>query len=217
MFYIIDPASWDRAEYYRHYMDNARCTYSMTVDIDITRLYAAAKQRGLHTYPLLLYISARAVNAIQNLRFGRDSQGQVGYYDVTHPAYTVFHEDTKLFSTLYTPYSPHFPSFYAAVCADIQEYSGKGGLSPQGELPENIHNFSAIPWASFTAMNLNLYTDGDYLAPIITCGRFREVNGQLMLPLAIQLHHAVADGWHAAEYFRLVQEAAYTVSEWIDG
>lgn len=39
MFHPIDFAAWDRAEYYQHYMNNARCTYSITANVNITVLY----------------------------------------------------------------------------------------------------------------------------------------------------------------------------------
>lgn len=53
MFHPIDFAAWDRAEYYQHYMNNARCTYSITANVDITVLYHAAKARSLRLTPCL--------------------------------------------------------------------------------------------------------------------------------------------------------------------
>ena len=89
MFHPIDFAAWDRAEYYQHYMNNARCTYSINANVDITVLYHAAKARSLRLTPCLTWLSAHAVNSIVNLRFDRNSEGQVGWYDTTSPAYTA--------------------------------------------------------------------------------------------------------------------------------
>ena len=63
MFHPIDMTTWERAERYRHYMDTARCTYSLTAMVDIAALYRGAKERGLRLTPCLTYLSARAVNA----------------------------------------------------------------------------------------------------------------------------------------------------------
>ena len=216
MFHPIDFAAWDRAEYYQHYMNNARCTYSITANVDITVLYHAAKARPLRLTPCLTWLSAHAVNSIVNLRFDRNSEGQVGWYDTTSPAYTVWNPETKLFSSLYTPYSESFREFYEAMCRDIALWGKKGGVQPQGNFPPNVHNFSSIPWLHYTEINLNLYTDGDFLPPIITVGQAAEQNGRLMLPVTLQIHHSVADGWHASEYFRILQETAATAEEWID-
>ena len=47
MFHPIDMTTWERAERYRHYMDTARCTYSLTAMVDIAALCRGAKERGL--------------------------------------------------------------------------------------------------------------------------------------------------------------------------
>ena len=58
--------------------------------------------------------------------------------------------------------------FYEAMCRDIALWGKKGSVQPQGNFPPNVHNFSSIPWLHYTEINLNLYTDGDFLPPIIT-------------------------------------------------
>ena len=60
-----------------------------------------------------------------------------------------------------------------------------------------------IPWASFTGFNLNLQRGYDYPPPIFTMGRFQEGGGRTKLPLAVQVHHAVCDGFHLS---RLVDD-----------
>lgn len=37
-FTLINMENWNRKEYYLHYMQNIRCTYSLTAHIDITCL-----------------------------------------------------------------------------------------------------------------------------------------------------------------------------------
>lgn len=41
------------------------------------------------------------------------------------------------------------------------------------------------------------------MPPIFTMGKFEEEGGKILLPLAVQLHHAVCDGFHLC---RLVNE-----------
>ena len=216
MFHPIDMTTWERTERYRHYMDTARCTYSLTAMVDIAALYRGAKERGLRLTPCLTYLSARAVNALPNLRFDRDAGGRVGWHDVSHPVYTVFHPESGLFSCLCTRYDPSFRRFYRAMTEDIERWRHSTALFPQGELPAGTHDFSSIPWLHYTEINLNLYTNGDHLPPIITVGRADWEGERLLLPATIQLHHAVADGWHASEYFRLLQQLADTAADWLD-
>ena len=62
---------------------------------------------------------------------------------------------------------------------------------------------SSLPWTSFTGFTLNIDGGGRHLAPIFTLGRYVERDGRTLLPVALQIHHAAADGFHAS---RLLNE-----------
>ena len=51
-----------------------------------------------------------------------------------------------------------------------------------------------------------MFDNGTYLAPVITWGKFETENGRSVLPLSMNIHHAVADGWHLSRFFADVQE-----------
>ena len=69
----------------------------------------------------------------------------------------------------------------------------------------NTFDVSMIPWFTFTSFNLNIFGDGRYLLPIFTMGKWVEQNGRRMLPLAIQVHHAVCDGYHVGQFVECLQ------------
>jgi chloramphenicol O-acetyltransferase type A len=73
---------------------------------------------------------------------------------------------------------------------------------------------SSLPWASFTGFTLQIEGGLRHLAPIFTLGRYVEREGRTLLPLAIQIHHAAADGFHTS---RLVNELQELLSDpaWI--
>lgn len=35
-FHVINKDTWDRTEYFDHYWNNVPCSYSLTVELDIT-------------------------------------------------------------------------------------------------------------------------------------------------------------------------------------
>lgn len=72
--------------------------------------------------------------------------------------------------------------------------------------PENLFNVSMIPWTSFEGFNLNLQKGYEYLLPIFTIGRYREQEGRFVLPLAVQVHHAVCDGFHLSRFVQELQQ-----------
>lgn len=61
-FHTIDIERWNRLPYFEHYTNVNQCTYSMTVDTDITLLLQALKIRGYKLYPAFIYMVTRVVN-----------------------------------------------------------------------------------------------------------------------------------------------------------
>lgn len=198
-FTKIDRETWARKEYFEHYFTQVPCTYSAVFQMDITNL----RRRGEKLYPAMLHHISIVVNRHQEFRMACLSTGEIGYYDVVHPCYTVFHKDTETFSSLWTAYTPDYAAFCAAYQRDLSAYGDQPGLMSRPDTPENTFPVSMLPWAGFEGFNLNLQKGYDYLPPIFTMGRFREENGKVLLPLAIQVHHAVCDGFHLC---RLVNE-----------
>lgn len=78
-------------------------------------------------------------------------------------------------------------------------------------MPPNVFTISSIPWVSFTGFNLNLPKATDYLLPIFTTGKYFQENGKTWLPIAIQVHHAVCDGYHLSRFVNELQKSIHTL------
>ncbi len=202
MFQLIDRSTWKREEYFNHYFSDVPCTYSMTVRLDITEL----REKRVSLYPTMLYLIACVVNRHEEFRTALDNNGEVGVYDYLSPCYTVFHKESETFSNLWTTYSPNYKQFCANYENDTQEYGSINRMIAKPNAPENTFPVSMIPWSSFEGFNLNLQKGYSYLLPIFTMGRFEIVNGRCLLPLAVQVHHAVCDGFHLSRFFNELQE-----------
>lgn len=206
VFEKIDRTTWDRKEYFQHYFSHVPCTYSITVKLDITAL----KARRQKLYPTMLYYLTTVVNRHPEFRTALNEQGELGIYREMLPSYTVFHKDTETFSEIWTEYYADFEAFCQAYEADIQRYGAQKGLIGKPDAPKNIFTVSMIPWTTFDGFNLNLQRGYDYLIPIFTMGKYYHENGRTLLPLAIQVHHAVCDGFHVCRFINELQE-------WING
>ncbi len=44
-FHVIDRENWNREQYFEHYL-KLKCTFSMTVNVDITMLLEEVYQKG---------------------------------------------------------------------------------------------------------------------------------------------------------------------------
>lgn len=165
-------SDWERREYFRYYMDEVRCTYSLTVQIDITKLRNTLQSNNLKAYPAQIYMLARAVNQLPEFRMGTSEDGKPGYWDTFHPSYTIFNAQIKTFSSIWTPYDAAFEAFYQSCMEDIAQYGLVTSFAPKAAMPPNIFTVSIIPWVDFTAFNLNVYSDDGYLAHIFTMGKY---------------------------------------------
>lgn len=198
-FKLIDIDSWDRREYYDHYMKKVICTYSLTVDLNITNLI------GLKLYPTMLWLLTDTVNEMEEFRTSLSPDG-IGIFDSMHPSYTVFNQETKRFCCTWTNFDQDQDRFVSLCQNDIEHFSKADSTVPVfSDMPTNVFSVSMIPWVNFTAFNLNIHNGGDYLLPIFTLGKFRDEHDKRLLPLAIQAHHAVCDGYHIGVFIKKLQ------------
>lgn len=208
-FELIDMKTWSRKEYFDHYFNKVNCSYSLTTNLDITRLHRLLKAKGLKLYPVLIYLTTFVVNKHTEFRTALNEEGKLGVFESMSPCYTVFQPESETFTSVWTPYDPDFPVFYQECLNDIKAYGQSKNFMAKPNAPDNLVNFSSIPWVTFTGFNLNLPRATNYLLPIFTTGKYVTQNDQLLLPIAIQVHHAVCDGYHVARFVNELQEAIH--------
>lgn len=203
---IIDKVAWQRKEYFEHYHSNVPCTYSITVEIDITKILSQLKDKKLKLYPFMIYGISHIVNRHQEFRMSMDENNNIGYYDVVNPSYTIFHKDTETFTTMWTEYDSDFQIFYNNYVEDINQFEKVKSMISKPLKGKNIFTISCIPWTTFTGFNLNLQNGYNYLPPIFTIGKYYNQGEKILIPLSVQVHHAVCDGFHIARFINQLQD-----------
>lgn len=197
-FHLIEFQTWERKEFYEHFINEVVCSYSTTVNLDITNL------NGLRLYPTINWLLTKAVNQIPEFRTALTDKG-VGIYDEMHPAYTIFNKENKNFSAIWTEFHADYHDFLSAYDTDVEKFSLSARYAPKPDRPLNSFDISMIPWFTFTSFNLNVFGDGKYLLPIFTLGKYFDDNGKRLLPISIQVHHAVCDGYHIGKFVEALQ------------
>lgn len=157
----------------------------------------------------------KIVNAHQEFRTNFNAEGQLGYWEEMLPSYTIFDKQSCTFSCVWTSNFTTFTEFYTQYEQDIETYNGTDRMFPKMPIPENNIPISMIPWCSFTGFNLNIHNGGDYLLPIITGAQYASINGEYRLPISLQFHHAVCDGYHAGIFMNELQKLADNSAEWL--
>ncbi len=213
IFSIVDIESWERKEYFLHYYNEVRCTYSITINVDITEIYSRVKDRGLKLYPTLIWWIANAVNHFKFLRFNHDGDGNIGYYDKVNPSFTFMPPNSDKFHVLWCKYDHSFQVFYDC-CVEIMDACDTSKMFPMEDMPKNCFDISSVPWIEFTSFNLNVLT-GTYLPPIFTTGKLIKGKDKIAIPFCLQVHHSICDGYHAGQFFTYLQKIAGEAEKWM--
>lgn len=213
-FNIIEKEKWDRLPYFEHYLKQ-HCTFSMTANIDITSLLEQLQNKEIKFYPAFIYMVTRVVNSHKEFRTCFSNEGLLGYWDRMIPSYTIFHNDNKSFSSIWTEFSDEFHVFYENYQYDTKRYGDVKKLFTKELEPKNSFPISSIPWVSFTGFNLNVNNNHDFLLPIITGGKYFNQGEKILLPISLQVHHAVCDGYHASIFIEELQQFSNNYFDWL--
>ena len=210
----IDLATWARAEHFEYYRSRIPCTYAITVEIDVTELTEALRRSNRKTFAAQVWALAEVVNRHDEFRLTLDQHGDPATWQRLHPAFTVFNSESETFACLWTPYDEDFGEFHAQMSDVLMEHNDDTRMFPQGDPPPDTFDVSSLPWTAFTSFELQISGSEHHFLPIFTLGRYAERGGRTLLPLAVQVHHAAADGFHTA---RLINDLRQLVSapDWI--
>lgn len=203
-FQKIDFQTWERTKGFRFFMNNLRNVISITVDLDVTVFLRRVNARGQKFYPSMLWAVSRVVNAHEEFRVGRNAEGEYGIYDFVSPYYAQFYRQDEKFAKLVTEYSPDEAEFCKRFSEDAVRYQDLRGFDFAA--PPNVFDVSCLPWTHYRAFDVHVFDEGDYLAPVITWGKFEEHGGKMILPFSFNIHHAVADGFHVCRFLNELQE-----------
>lgn len=208
-FTPINLQSWPRGQTFYYFSQMTPTGYSLTVNLDVTKLKKDVKEAGIKFFPAYLWLVTRNLNKQIEFKVARQ-EGVLGYYDTLTPLYASFHEDDKTFSLMWTEYSEDFNYFYQNYCENQQKFGGKHGVlcQPETPPPANAYTVSCIPWVNFEHFAVHSYENKPYYFPSVEAGKMVEKDGKIWMPLSITCHHATTDGYHVKLFLEELQKEA---------
>lgn len=205
----INIEGWKRKEHFTVYRDAVKCGFSLTFKLDISQVIPFIKERGYKFYPVMIYLITKAVNQHPEFKMAM-KDNELIVWDYVNPVYTVLHNDTETFSALSLSHTDSLMSFINSYNEVLQKNINNRSFFPE-KAPGNHFNISALPWIHFDSFNLNIADFTDYFAPSFTIGKYQLEGNKILMPLAIQVHHAVCDGIHLAKLIDSLQEYCATI------
>lgn len=199
---LIDMQTWPRREHFKAFSAFDYPHFSLCANVDLTAFYPFIKQRGISINLAIVYLLARAANAIPEFRY-RIRPGEVVEHEIVHPSTTILIKE-DLFSFCTIDYIKDFSSFAvraAEQIAYLQDHPTVGDKPGQ----DDLLYMTAIPWVSFTSFMHPLHLHPADSVPRFAWGKFFEEGEFLKMPLSVQGHHALMDGLHVGRLFAEVQ------------
>lgn len=199
----IDMETWPRREHFQMFSTFNHPHWGLCANVDLTVFYPPIKRRGLSFTVAWVYVLARAANAIPEFR-QRIRGAQVVEHDVVHPAITVL-TDEDLFGFCTFEYVEDFAEF-APPAAEQMAYVREHPTLKDEPGRDDLLFMTAIPWVSFTNFMHPMQLHPADSVPRFAWGRFFEDGERLKMPLDVQGHHALMDGFHVGRFYQQVQD-----------
>lgn len=202
---IIDLTGHPRQSHFEYFNSLAFPYMGLTVNVDVTNAIRFAKEQGGSSFHAVLWLASQAANAVPELR-QRIENGQVVEYDHCNTGHTVALPD-RTFCNCTTDCRRSIEEFlpYARECQE--EAKKHTGFINDPEEEHGLFFTSCVPWIQFTQVTQPVPIPADS-NPRIVFGKYFPQGDRTMMPLHIQCNHALVDGWHVAEFFRIFQELA---------
>ena len=215
MFHKIDFETWERKEHFKYYINLIKTNYNLTAELNISQLMEKVKEKKLKFFPTMLYCIIKAVNQNKEFRMDYDKEGNLGYWDYVVPSYTIFHDDDKTFSDIWSEYDENFEKFYKNIVEDIEKYKDIKGVKTKLGRGDNFCPISCIPWLSFTGCANDTYSEAKMLFPVIAFGKYFKCDEMTMIPISVFVNHAVADGYHTCKLINDIQSIVNDIENWV--
>ena len=134
IFYPIDLKTWPRAQMFYYFSQMAPTGYSITVDMDVTRLRKTLKESNRKFFPTYLYLVTKCLNRQQEFKIAYQDK-TLGYYETLTPLYASFHEENKTFSLMWTAYEESYDTFYRNYPENQRRFGENPGVLSQPQTP----------------------------------------------------------------------------------
>ena len=191
-----------RIKHYNFYKDFDYPLFSISANIEITKLIEFIKLNKIAFFPTFLYLMMKSMNSVDEFKY-RIRDNEVVLHDTVTPSYTVLNnEELYVFCT--TEYNNDYDTFIKNVKNDIDDAKKTTRLE---DLPgrDDLVFISSIPWISFSHTTHPIDTKHPDSFPRVTFGKYFEELGKIKIPFTVFVHHGLCDGLHVSRFFEGIQ------------
>lgn len=199
----IDLSTWSRQKTFDHFNSYEYPQFNVCAQLDITKTFEYLTAHNISKYNAVLWMVSHAANGVAEIRY-RIRQGGVVEHDRVDPSFAVLTDEGNL-AFCAVEYGREIREFFYRVEQGIAETKANPTMDDEPGV-DNLLYISCIPWINFTSISHPLKVDSTDCIPRISWGKFTEKRGEVSMPVSLQLHHGLADGYHAGLFFEQMEK-----------
>lgn len=202
--HLLDVAGWKRREHFQLFRGFTDPFFSVCVDVDATATWVRCRgPEAPSFYVATLFHSLRAANdtAAFRLRLRGD---RVWVHDSVRASATVMRGDETFGFGIFPP-AASFAEFNSRAIGEMARVKQPRPLEIPRPGEDDLIYHSSLPWMRFTAFS-NALNGGADSVPRVVFGKCSERSGRWLMPVAVEVHHALADGLDVARFLQCFQQ-----------
>lgn len=201
--HFLDVAGWKRRENFQLFTGFADPFFSVCVDVDATATWERCRRpKSPSFYVATLFHSLRAANETEAFRL-RLRGDRVWVYESVRASATILRDDDTFGFAIF-PSAASFAEFNAQAIPERARAKQPGPLEIPRPGEDDLIYHSTLPWMRFTAFS-NALKGGEDSVPRVVFGKCAERDGRWLMPVAVEVHHALVDGLDVARYLERLQ------------
>ena len=198
----VSIAEWPRRELFEFFSGMSQPFFSVTFNMDVTRLYKFSKAQGISFYYALVYLATKAMNAVEAFRYTL-VDGELYLLDERIPSFTDLRKGAENFHIVTAPCGDDIAEFCERAKKQSNEQREFIVMGDEG--PE-LAFFTCLPWVEMTAMTNERSFDRDDAIPRLAWGKYTERDGRKVLGMSMELNHRFTDGVHVGMFSEKLTE-----------
>lgn len=195
----LDTEAWSRRHLFRLFKDYDDPFINVCADVDVTALLGFVRGRGLSPFVTYHYLSTRVANELEPFRYRLRGERVLVHGRVDAGAIVLL--DDESFTFVYLDFEGEFRGFHARARAAIERARREPPPPDQRAERDDLVYHSVIPWVSFTSVSHARDSRRQSGIPKVTFGKYREAGGRVLMPVSVEVHHALMDGLHVGRFF----------------
>ncbi len=202
MYKTINIDIWERRESYLFFRDFEDPRFGTCANVNVSDLFKSSKIEGNSFFIGCMYGCLKIMQDIENFRL-RILEDVVVSFHTIHGGSTILFEN-ETFGFGYYNYIDDFKDFQTHTRDEIAKTRANPVFEPMDDRIDLVH-FSSMPWVTFTAVKHAHTTKTNPSIPRITIGKIFREGEKMLMPLSLESHHGLTDGYHHGVFFQKLE------------